>query len=139
MDPSIHTLHDFDPAFYIQVLVTLAHIDGLLPIERAYVTAKAELLGVSVDWSPGDGEWAPIPSSVSELTRRVIVRDCVVLASVDGDFSDSERGTVHRIAEWLQVDESACDGIEDWLRRYWELMDESEALLSGFDAPKQSG
>jgi len=139
MDPSIHTFHDFDPAAYIQALVVLAHTDGLLPIEKTYVNAKAELLGVNVDWSVGDGEWSPIPTSVSEMTRRVIVRDCVMLASVDGNFSDGERETVHRIAAWLEVDESACDGIEDWLRRYWELMDEAEALLSGFDAPKQSG
>ena len=139
MDPSIHLMRDFEPAVYIQALVTLAHVDGLLPIERSYVEAQARLLGVPVDWDAADGQLPPIGEQVSELTRRIIVRDCIVLASVDGEFSDDERQLVHRIAAWLRVDEAACDRIEDWLRRYWELMDEAEALMSGFDAPKQNG
>lgn len=132
-------MRDFDPAVYIQALVTLAHVDGLLPIERQYVEAKARLLAVDIAWDAADGKLPPIAESVSELTRRVIVRDCIVLAGVDGEFSDDERKVVHRIAAWLEVEESACDRIEDWLRRYWELMDEAEALMSGFDAPKENG
>ena len=139
MDPSIHMMRDFDPATYIQALVALAHIDGLFDIERDYVEAKAALLGVDCDWSVVSAELQPIASQTSELTRRIIVRDCILLASVDGEYSDAERTAIHRIATWLKVDEAACDRIEDWLRRYWELMDEAEALLSGFDAPKENG
>jgi uncharacterized membrane protein YebE (DUF533 family) len=139
MDPSIHMMQDFDPATYVQALVALAHIDGLFDIERDYVDAKAQLLGVTPDWSAVSADLQPIGAEVSELTRRVVIRDCIVLASVDGEYSDAERAVVHRIAQWLEVDEAACDRIEDWLRRYWELLDESEALLSGFDAPYENG
>lgn len=136
-DPSLTLLQDFDPRTYLRLLVAQSHLDGLKPEERNYIQARATVLGLDPEGLLAEPltELPPVPETVSETTRRVIVRDCILLGCIDGDYSEMERAHVHRVAKWLSVDLDAVDRIEDWLRRYWDLMEESEALLSGFDAP----
>ena len=137
LDAANTLLQEFDPTTYLRLLVAQGHLDGLVPEEQAYIRARAALLGVEVEplLAQPLTELPAVDEQISETTRRVILRDCIVLACIDGDYSELERAHVHRVAKWLKVDIEAADRIEDWLRRYWELMDESEALLSGFDAP----
>ncbi len=136
-DPSLTLLQDFDARTYLRLLVAQSHLDGLKPEERHYIQARATVLGLDAEGLLSEPltELPPVPETVSEATRRVIVRDCILLGCIDGDYSEMERAHVHRVANWLSVDLDAVDRIEDWLRRYWDLMEESEALLSGFDAP----
>lgn len=137
LDAANTLLREFDPTTYLRLLVAQGHLDGLVQEEQDYIRARAALLGVEVEplLSQPLIELPPVDEQVSETTRRVILRDCIVLACIDGNYTEIERAHVHRVAKWLGVDIGAAERIEDWLRRYWELMDESEALLSGFDAP----
>ena len=136
-DPATLLLQGFDAQVYLRALITVVKIHGIEPVERDYVEARARVLGVDPAplWAEEERELPPIPEDVGELTRRAIVRDCIMMGCIDGEYSDQERARVHEIATWLGVTEETCDHLEDWLRRYFELMDEQEALLSGFDPP----
>lgn len=136
-DPATLLLEGFDAQTYLRALITVVKIHGIEPIEREYVEARARVLGVDAAplWAEQVTEFPPIPDEVGEVTRRVIVRDCIMMGCIDGEYSDQERAWVHKIADWLGVSEETCDHLEDWLHRYFALMDEQEALLSGFDPP----
>jgi len=130
-------LGGFDVSNYLRALIAVVKLHGVEPIEREYVEARAAMLGVKTAalWEEEITEFPPLTEDVGVVTRRVIVRDCIMLGCIDGEFSDKEREWVHRIAVWLDVSVEACDNIEDWLHRYYALMEEQEALLSGFDPP----
>ena len=137
-DPALLSLLDgFDAETYLRALIAVVKIDGIKVIERDYIETRAKVLGVDTValWEEELKEFPPIPEEVSEVTRRVIVRDCILLGCIDGEYTDAERAWVHRIATWLSVDIEASDRLEDWLRRYFDLMEEQEMLLSGFDPP----
>lgn len=130
-------LGGFDARIYMTALITIVKLHGIEPIEREFVEARAKLLGVDTTdlWEEDIESFPPVSDEVGEMTRRVIVRDCILMGCIDGDYSDKEREWVHRIATWLEVGEETCDLLEDWLHRYFAMMDEQEALLSGFDPP----
>lgn len=135
--PGLSLLEDFDSVTYLRLLVAQAQVDGLVPEERDYILLRGAMLGVDTEPLLAEPlrELPPVDPATSETTRRVILRDCIVLACIDGDYTETERARVHEVADWLSVPHSSVDRIEDWLRRYWELMDEAEALLAGFEAP----
>ena len=137
IDSSMPLLDDFDATTYIRALITVVKMDGIKPIERQYVEARAALLGVETGalWDEDLTDLPPIPDDVSLVTRRVVVRDCILMACIDDDYTDRERERVHQIAAWLSVDVETCDRFEDWFARYFDMMDEQEALLEGFDPP----
>ncbi len=137
ISPSLSLLEDFDAKTYLQALITVVKMDGIKDIERQYVDARAALLGVDPRplWAEDLVELPPVPDEVGTVTRRVVIRDCILMACIDDDYSEKERSRVHQIAAWLSIDVETCDHFEDWLRRYFDLMDEQEALLHGFEPP----
>ena len=106
IDSSMPLLDDFDATTYIRALITVVKMDGIKPIERQYVEARAALLGVETGalWDEDLTDLPPIPDDVSLVTRRVVVRDCILMACIDDDYTDRERERVHQIAAWLSVD-----------------------------------
>ncbi|MED5369542.1 MAG: hypothetical protein VX899_00885 [Myxococcota bacterium] len=136
--PGLSLIQDFDPHTYLRLLVAQALVDGMTAEERDYILLRGALLDVDATelLERPLQTLPPVDPGLSETTRRVILRDCIVLACIDGDFSEAERERVHRLAEWLSVPVESVDRIEDWLHRYWDLMEEAEALLAGFEAPR---
>ena len=139
-DPALLLLEDFDRKVYLRCLIAVVKVHGIEPIERDYVNSRAALLGIESEglWDEPLTEFPELQPGVSEITRRVIVRDCILMGCIDGEYTDDERTWVHRIAEWLEVSTETCDLLEDWLRRYFDLIDEQEALLCGFEPPLDS-
>ncbi len=76
-----------------------------------------------------------VSEGMSDMTRRVVLRDCILIACLDGEYSDTERAWIHRICEWLGLSTTTADLFEDWFHRYFDLIDEQEALLWGFEPP----
>jgi hypothetical protein len=136
-DPSPDFLQDFDAETYLRVLIMLVKVHGIEPVEREFVESRARTLGVDPShlWDETLSELPPLPEGMSEMTRRVVLRDCILIACIDGEFTDIERGWTHRICGWLGLDLDTANLFEDWFRRYFDLMDEQEALLWGFEPP----
>lgn len=136
-DPHAAFLEDFDATTYLHALIVVVKLHGIEPEERAFVEDRARKLGVDAAplWATAEDTLPPLPEGTSEMTRRVVLRDCILIACLDGDYSDTERGWIHRICAWLGLETSTADLFEDWLRRYFDLMDEQEALIWGFEPP----
>jgi hypothetical protein len=140
-DPAALLLGGFDARTYLRALIAVVRLHGVEEVEREYVNARAALLDVDPTalWEERLTEFPPIAEEVSVTTRRAIVRDCLLMGCLDGDLSDAERERIYQIAGWLDVERRTCDLLEDWLHRYFDMMDEMEALLSGFDPPDPDG
>ena len=119
------------------MLIAVVKVHGIDPIERDFVESRARILGVPHEhlWAESMQELPPLPSNMSDMTRRVVLRDCILIACIDGEYSDAERVWIHRIRDWLELSEETADLFEDWFRRYFDLMEEQEALLWGFEPP----
>jgi len=130
-------LADFDAETYLRALILVVKVHGIEPVERTFVEARARILGVDHEhlWDDTIDDLPPVPSTMSDMTRRVVLRDCILIGCIDGEYTDTERAWVHRICEWLGLATETADNFEDWFHRYFELMDEQEALLSGFEPP----
>ncbi len=130
-------LADFDAETYLKALILVVKVHGIEPEERQFVERQARLLGAEHEhlWDESVEELPPLPEGMGDMTRRVVLRDCILIACIDGDYSDEERAWIHRICEWLGLSVTTADLFEDWFHRYFELMDEQEALLWGFEPP----
>jgi len=138
-DPSpLFSLEDFDAETYLRVLILVVKVHGIEPVERSFVESRAKILGVAHEhlWAETIDELPPLPDGMSDMTRRVVLRDCILIACLDGEYSDDERVWIHRICAWLGLSVATADQFEDWFHRYFDLMDEQEALLWGFEPPK---
>lgn len=138
MDDSAYLLlEDFDAEAYLRALIAVVKVHGIEEVERDFVEARARTLGVDPShlWDETLDELPPIRGEMSDPTRRVVLRDCILIACIDGEYTDTERAWIHRIRDWLGLDEQTVDLFEDWFRRYYDLMDEQEALLCGFEPP----
>jgi len=137
-DPSrLFSLDDFDAETYLRVLILVVKVHGIEPVERSFVESRARILGAEHEhlWDETIEELPPLPEGMSDMTRRVVLRDCVLIACLDGEYSDTERAWIHRICDWLGLSHTTADLFEDWFHRYFDLIDEQEALLWGFEPP----
>ena len=125
-------MEDFDPGDYLAALATVAHADGLVDEERAFLGSQAVRFGLDPEEAlrPVEGHLGRLVGSASKTTRRMIVRDCIVLACVDGEYSANERARIAGIAASLQVSEECLRGLESWVERYGALLDEMQVLLT---------
>jgi hypothetical protein len=136
-DPARHLLEDFDAETYLRALIVVVKVHGVEPVERDFVVSRARILGVEHEhlWDDEVADLPPLPDDLSDTTKRVVLRDCILIACIDGDYTDTERQFIHRIRDWLGLAPETVDLFEDWFRRYFDLMDEQEALLWGFEPP----
>jgi len=122
----------FDPKIYLRALASVAHADGVLDVERQFIEQQAASLGIDQEEinlsQPVDLD--SLTSTASDLTRRLIVRDCIVLASLDDDYTGNERRHIRHLAARLGVSEDVVGKLEDWVNRYSTILEEGQRLLS---------
>lgn len=117
---------------YIQTLTAIAKIDGLLESEKEYINFQAGILDIDTS-----AYWENIPeladiefSQVSETTKRIILRDALVVAHIDKDFSSAESSFINELAGMMQVPEQLVQKLENWLLEYWAILEEGRDLLA---------
>jgi len=115
----------FEPELYLKLLVAVAKSDpDNGPPEYAYVRDQARRLGMDlVPYWNGTSRHFLLDGRVraSRLTALVVVKDCILLATLDGHFSMGEKETVYRTAEKLDLPRSTVDRLMEWLDRYRDL------------------
>lgn len=128
----VEVLEGFDAKAYLDALVAVAKADGVKPEEREFIVQQAASLGIEPDFEhPID--LTILRSASSIVTRRIIIRDCIVLAAVDGDYSANERERIGEIASGLGVDARTVERIEDWIKRYSDILEEGQRIFAGSD------
>ena len=125
---------DFDPGLYLSMLMAIAKADrGNGPPEYAYVRRQASYLGldyehfldtVNADFLIGRHE-------VSRLTALVILKDAIILATMDRNFSLPERSKVYTYAEKLDISRSDLDALVDLIKAYRTLNQRWDEMVAG--------
>ncbi len=119
---------DFDPVMYIRILVAITKADtsNSTP-ERDYVKQQASGLPVDFDriWTDTDKSFEIGQISVSRHTALTILKDCIILAALDGNFSLTEKERVYAYAEKLNIPQRDVHALEKWV-------DDSRMLMSGW-------
>ena len=124
---------EFDPALYIQVLVAVAKADkNNGPREFKYVKNQARRLGIDFKkvWNATDKTFSISNRRISRFTALLIIRDCVLLASMDENFSLAERKNVYIYAEKLDITRSDVDSIIEWINDSKRLENRWNKLVS---------
>ena len=125
---------DFDPELYVKILVAVAKADkNNGQREFDYVANQAKRLGIDFAevWESTDKTFLISGKDVSRLTAVVIIKDCILLASLDGNFSLAERDKVYAYATKLDITRSDVDYIVEWLGDYDTLEKKWNRLVTG--------
>jgi len=132
MRPIAAHLDEFEPGLYIQALVAVASCDGMTNDELDFIQGQAQMLGVDTAAALA----APVmvhdvSRAMTQITRKLVYRDCYVLARIDGVPNEREREILDQLRAVLGLTPEACAKIEDWMDRYSVLLQEGGALLGG--------
>ncbi|MFH1982306.1 MAG: hypothetical protein ABIL58_10695 [Pseudomonadota bacterium] len=122
---------DLDAERYIRLLVAVTKSDpDNGPPEYQYVKKQANSLGIDIVplWNDTSKHYLLEPIQVSRRVALVIIKDCIMLASLDGNFSLGEKEKVYRFAERLDVPRVDVDAVVSWLEDYERLQRRWHAL-----------
>jgi uncharacterized tellurite resistance protein B-like protein len=125
---------DFDPRTYVRILVAIAKADKENgPPEFDYVRRQADRLGLDSEhfFRNTDKSFLIDRQKVGRLTALVILKDAIVLASLDGNLSLPERMKIYTYAERLDISRSDVDMLEKLIAEYRQLDIRWEQLVSG--------
>ena len=126
---------DFDPRTYVRILVAIAKADrDNGPPEFAYVHRLAHRLGFDSEhfFRNTDKNFKLEKQNVNRLTAMVILKDAIILASMDGNFSLPERKKVYTYAEKLDIPRTDVDQLETLIGEYRRLNQHWLDLVKGF-------
>lgn len=128
---------DFDPELYVKILIAIAKADpnNGRP-EFAFICRQALALEVDfAHWAKRiDKSFAIEAARVSRATALAVLRDCILLASMDRNFTLAEKERVYTYAAKLDVPRSDLDHLERWvadcraLESQWNSLVHSDGL-----------
>jgi len=124
---------DFDSRTYISILVAIAKADkDNGPPEYDFVRRQAEYLGLDSDYFflNIDQSFTIDRKNVSRLTALVILKDAILLASLDRNFSLPERMKVYTYAEKLDISRNDVDALVEMLEEYRDLDSRWQELVA---------
>jgi hypothetical protein len=112
------------------VAITKADRNNGVP-EIRYVKNQADRLGIDFHelWQATDKSFSIDRLKVSRLTALVILKDCIVLATLDRSYSLPEKEKVYTYAEKLDIPRSDVDRVEEWLKEYNRLHERWHQLV----------
>ena len=125
-----------DALNYIKVLQYIANVDGIDATEKKGIENLISLRG----WDPkiyNEGLESPM-GSISELPynsetigvfSHYIIRDCVLVAYIEGGYSSEEKSTVMSIANEIGVSEEKLKDIEDAVFHYVSAIEKWSPLI----------
>jgi tellurite resistance protein len=125
---------DFDSQTYIQILIAIAKADkDNGPREFDYVRQKARRLGVDYDrFLASTGKTFDLNKQrVSRPTALEILKDAIIIASMDRNFSLPEREKVYTFAGKLDISRNDVDYLEQCLKEYQALSQKWDRLVAG--------
>ena len=133
----LRMLEDFDADSYFAALLMIATTNGTISeTELSFLKGQAHLLNFDLEQLLACTTRPNIEklASSSVMTKRIILRDCISLANIDGNYDDSERKHVTEIAAQWGVGEDEIQNIEQWLEEYWAVMEKGKNLFCGKQA-----
>lgn len=124
---------DFDSRLYLKILVAIAKSDpDNGEPEFNYVRRQAIGLGLDLDdyWESTPKDFLTGRIKVSRLTALVIIKDSIMLATMDGHFSLGEKERIYSYAESLDIPRTDVDRVENLLKEFDGLKSKWETLVA---------
>lgn len=115
---------DFEPEKYLRILIAIAKSDPENGAqEYNYVRKAAARLGLDYQYflDTTDKSFSIERQVANRVTALSIIRDAVVLASMDRNFSLPEKQRVYTYAEKLDISRSDVDELESIIQAYRKL------------------
>ena len=125
---------DFDPRTYVRILVAIAKADkDNGPPEFEYVRRQADRLGLDSEhfFRNTDKSFLIDRQKINRLTALVILKDAIMLASLDGNLSLPERMKIYAYAEKLDIPRNDVDILEKLIAEYRQLDQRWQLLANG--------
>ena len=125
-------METFDTRAYFAGLLAVARADDRLTDEEvSFLREQAELLDFDVEPLLNNPPTTLNVDfgSTSQITKRMIIRDCIALANVDGSYDAEEKERIRSIAAGAGISSNEVAGIEQWLEDYTNLMKRGESLF----------
>lgn len=131
MENVLTQFESFDSEAYLQALVIIAKADGIDQREIDFINLQSQLLCIDPAkyWDDETGLSQFDQSNLSYMTKMAIIRDCIVIAHIDGDYADIERNAILEIADKFGLEESNVVDMENWLKEYWQIIEKGKNLL----------
>lgn len=105
----------FDRETYVKILITIARADkeNDLP-EYRFIRKQAIQLGVNYEQAlrDTDKDFEIGTQKVSRLTALRVLKDTIMIASMDGNFSLPEKQKIYTYAEKLDIPRTDVDELE---------------------------
>jgi len=123
---------DFDPRTYVRILVAIAKADkDNGPPEFEYVRRQADRLGLDSEhfFRITDKSFLIERQKVNRLTALVVLKDAIVLASLDDNLSLPERMKIYTYAEKLDISRNDVDLLEKLIGEYRQLDNRWQQLV----------
>lgn len=129
----IQQMPDFDVDAYFRALIAVARSDQLLgQEEEGFIRDQARVMGYDVEPLLASAERIEVNlAAASNLTKRLVLRDCIFLAYADQNYEVSEKTRIRQIAEASGIDARLLARIELWVMKYWDVMEEGNELFLG--------
>ena len=126
---------DMDGPTYLKTIIVVALADESVPDkEREFIDMQAQLLSLNPTeyWDHPEPDLSFLnDANMSRQTCMTIIRDCIVLGYIDGDFDENERARVNDIASMLGLKTSDVEAVEEWLKELWAVMEKGSRLFQG--------
>jgi len=125
---------DFDPEIYLRILIATCKSDrSNSEPEIRFVRSKAHQLGLDFDqyWESTDKSFTMAHQKVSRLTALTILKDSVLLATLDRNYTLQEKERIFTYAEKLDLPRSDVDALHEWIEAYQQLKRRWQALVDG--------
>lgn len=117
---------------YLMTLASLAHCDGLHEKEIEFINIQSEIAGVPHEeiWSEqttiSDLDLRCLPA----LLKKLLIRDALALAYIDGEVSLEERNHMDEMTAVLGLTKDDSEIIENWLKSYWKILEQGKEIFS---------
>jgi hypothetical protein len=122
----------FDSATYLRMLVAIAKADkDNGPPEYAFVRRQARRIGLDYELylNSTDKNYIVEKQKVTRLTALSVIRDAILLASLDHNFTLAEKQRIYGYAEKLDVTRREVDALEVILKEFRQLNDRWRQLV----------
>ena len=116
------TVSNFDKKeadLYVKAMLFLAAADGVVQErEREFIESQLQIMEIRTDLAGMATEpdvFFLQQGGMSRAKRIALLRDCLILANVDGLVDDFERRTLHDMARILGISQTDMENLEKWV------------------------
>ncbi len=124
----------FDRKTYVKMLITIARADkDNGPSEYRFIRRQAIQMGVNYEQvlRETDKDFRISSHQVSRLTAMRVLKDAIMIASMDGNFSLPEKQKVYTYAEKLDIPRTDVDRLEILVGELKDLDRRWKKLVAG--------